>query len=178
VVKVEPVGAGSALVNNAFVVYDEWTGQLAANEPLPFAAVAESFWFFDRWEANHHVGLPNPKDAAVNFTIQQPDTIIAYFVQEPFAMYIPNAFTPNNDGKNDFFLPLGSAFDAETYELLIFNRWGEVVFRSNDPNEAWLGEHAQGDYYVKDEIYLYRLSVKPVHSAEHQEFSGHIMVFR
>ncbi|MDP4826888.1 MAG: CotH kinase family protein [Flavobacteriales bacterium] len=178
VVKVEPAIAGAALVNDMFIVNDEWAGELAAGEPLPFIASPETFWYFDRWEAQNHVALPNPKDAAVSFNIQSSDTIIAYFVEEPFTMFIPNSFTPNNDGRNDVFLPVGRAFDVDMYELLIFNRWGEVVFRSNDPTEAWLGEVNKGDYYVEDEIYLYRLSVKPIHSASPEEFSGHIVVFR
>lgn len=54
-------------------------------------------------------------------------------------LFIPNSFTPNNDGINDDF---GSfAVAAYSYELLIFNRWGKLVFQTNDLNEKWKGEN-------------------------------------
>jgi gliding motility-associated-like protein len=65
-------------------------------------------------------------------------------------LYIPNVFTPNNDGNNDVFLPIGS--DVVTYELKIYNRWGQLVFTSNDVSFGWDGtidgKAAAGDVYV------------------------------
>ncbi|MEO1713190.1 MAG: gliding motility-associated C-terminal domain-containing protein, partial [Bacteroidota bacterium] len=51
---------------------------------------------------------------------------------------IPNIFTPNRDGLNDQFTPLiGCAI--ESYELVVYNRWGGVVFQTNDPDQPWDG---------------------------------------
>jgi gliding motility-associated-like protein len=52
-------------------------------------------------------------------------------------LHIPNVFTPNNDGNNDVFLPVGR--DVVTYELKIYNRWGQLIFTSNDVNFGWDG---------------------------------------
>lgn len=51
---------------------------------------------------------------------------------------LPNAFTPNGDGKNDFFRAL-NAVKADNLELLVFNRWGQVVFKTKDWKQGWDG---------------------------------------
>lgn len=56
---------------------------------------------------------------------------------------LPNAFTPNDDGFNDLYTPYPYCF-IESVEMLIFNRWGELVFRTNDPNLNWTGENLNG----------------------------------
>lgn len=54
-------------------------------------------------------------------------------------LYVPSAFTPNADGKNDLFRPLLFGQIAQ-FEFLIYNRWGQVVFRSTNPGEGWDGK--------------------------------------
>lgn len=54
-------------------------------------------------------------------------------------VYFPSAFTPDNNGINDRFGPLGSIYSLKDYSLSIFNRWGERVFYSNNPMEKWDG---------------------------------------
>jgi len=51
---------------------------------------------------------------------------------------VPTAFTPNNDGKNDYLFPL-NAFKAENLDFKVFNRWGQLVFRSRDWTQKWDG---------------------------------------
>ncbi|MFT6768245.1 MAG: gliding motility-associated-like protein [Flavobacteriales bacterium] len=126
----------------------------------------------------NHLPAPDNRSQVVDFTFNTSDTIVAYFVEEPFNVFVPNSFTPNNDGKNDVFLPVGSAWDLEYYELLIFNRWGEVVFQSADASVAWTGDHQSGTHYVRDEVYVYRLKVKSVHEVTPSEYSGSITVIR
>ena len=73
--------------------------------------------------------------------------------------YIPNAFTPNQDGLNDLFKPLYHC-DLEAYSLRIFNRWGELLYESGDPAEGWNGLHK--GHAVKQDIYSYQLGYRPV----------------
>ncbi|HRD40555.1 MAG TPA: gliding motility-associated C-terminal domain-containing protein, partial [Bacteroidia bacterium] len=64
------------------------------------------------------------------------DTITKIIVVgEDFGIYIPNAFTPNGDGLNDFFQPKG--FGIKDYELEIFDRWGERIFNTKVFEEGW-----------------------------------------
>jgi len=51
---------------------------------------------------------------------------------------VPNAFTPNNDGKNDFLYPL-NAWKASNLEFFIYNRYGQVIFHSTDWTRKWDG---------------------------------------
>lgn len=56
-----------------------------------------------------------------------------------FSVYFPNAFTPNNDGLNDYFSPIGN--EIVGFSMLIYNRWGQEVFTSNNLNETWDGNY-------------------------------------
>lgn len=70
--------------------------------------------------------------------------------------YVPNTFTPNGDGCNDTFLVIGA--DRENFDLTIFNRWGQLIFQSNDPLIGWDGQYS-GER-SPDGTYLYILNSK------------------
>jgi hypothetical protein len=74
-----------------------------------------------------------------------------------FPVYVPTAFTPNQDGVNDVFRVEGVG--PRGFWLEVFNRWGERVFWSTDPEEPWLGNDQirGGDHYVPDGVYTWRL---------------------
>jgi len=55
-------------------------------------------------------------------------------------IFFPNAITPNNDSRNDFFGPLGVLSTVRDYTLLVYNRAGQLVFKSNDPFKKWDGK--------------------------------------
>lgn len=92
----------------------------------------------------------------------------------PF-IFIPNSFTPNDDGINDFWLPIVD--NLRKYELLIYNRFGEVVFESKDPSQPWLGTHKNGDYLVQPGVYPYILRYTSI-LGEADEILGHVNVIR
>ncbi len=87
------------------------------------------------------------------------DTLIQTLDVEPLNSYFfPNAFTPNFDGKNETFKGKGRIDGLQKYEMLIWNRWGEVVFKTNDPENGWDGrKNNQGDY-LPNGVYLYTYS--------------------
>ena len=70
-------------------------------------------------------------------------------------LFIPNAFTPDGNGLNDQFKP-GNIEGATDYTLTIFNRWGEKLFVSHDPNHGWDGRY-QGKV-VQDGIYIFTVN--------------------
>lgn len=55
----------------------------------------------------------------------------------PIYLYFPNSFSPNADGLNDFFKPIGQ--DVNFYQLSIYNRWGELIFTSDQLEKGWDG---------------------------------------
>lgn len=96
-------------------------------------------------------------------------------IQGPIILYVPNAFTPNNDGINDVFRVNGNGIMR--YNIKIFNRWGEKVFESDDIDEVWDGSHVGGEYYVPNAIYTYVIEVKGF-DTDAFERVGHISVMR
>ena len=58
---------------------------------------------------------------------------------EPFSIYIPNTFIPDENGRNELFKPI-TDFDIVAWEFRIYNRWGQVIFQTNDPAQAWDGK--------------------------------------
>jgi gliding motility-associated-like protein len=71
----------------------------------------------------------------------------------PTTFYVPNAFTPNGDGKNNLFMAVGS--NVKDFELLVFNRWGEQIFRSTDINTGWDGSY--NSQLVQQDVYVYKI---------------------
>ena len=68
---------------------------------------------------------------------------------DPNVLYLPNAFTPNDDGKNTIFLPVFSNPDEiEEYRMEIYNRWGGLVFRTEELTFGWDGANAMEGVYV------------------------------
>jgi len=93
-----------------------------------------------------------------------------------FSMYVPNAFTPDKDGINDVFSPIVRG--AEEYSIVIFDRWGNPVFRSSDMEQAWTGEVNGGQHYAADGVYLWRIVFRFEGTVEEKELSGHIVLIR
>ena len=75
------------------------------------------------------------------------DTTIVVYTPTP-TYYLPNAFTPNNDGKNDEFNIIGTNLEYLRYKLMIYNRWGELVFESVNPDFSWDGKNNIKGVYV------------------------------
>ena len=87
------------------------------------------------------------------------DTLTKILDIIPLATYfLPNAFTPNNDGRNDRFLGAGDLLGVDDFEMQIFNRWGELIFQTNDPNEGWNGRKNNSGLLLPKDVYVVRVS--------------------
>jgi gliding motility-associated-like protein len=97
------------------------------------------------------------------YTIQQvvfhengcTDTAVAKLDVIPVVTYfLPNAFTPNFDSRNDVYKGVGIVEGMTDFELSIWARWGERVFYTRDPDEGWNGrKHNSGDD-LPDGVYV------------------------
>ncbi len=67
------------------------------------------------------------------------DSIRVTILDHCVDLYFPDIFTPNNDGLNDTYGPVGNFNAVSNYKLIIYNRWGEMVFSSDDPRKKWDG---------------------------------------
>jgi len=74
---------------------------------------------------------------------------------------VPNIFTPNADGFNDFYVPFPYKF-IESIDLKVFNRWGTLVFESTDPAINWDGKDMDSGNVVRDGVYFYTLKVNAI----------------
>lgn len=94
-------------------------------------------------------------------------------VNPDFAIFFPNAFTPNSNGYNDHFMPKG--YGINEFEMLIFDRWGELVFRSNDLYTGWDGTY-KGNLPFTD-VYVYKCRIRDIKGDSHYYY-GHVTVVR
>lgn len=82
---------------------------------------------------------------------------------EPLDVFAPSAFTPDHDGLNDAWIaePFGfSASEVLDYECLVFDRWGEVMFRSYTPGEPWIGDVNRGAHFAPDGVYSFLIRTR------------------
>ena len=99
-------------------------------------------------------------------------------IDEELIFYVPNTFTPDDDAFNDVFKPIfTSGFDPFDYTLLIFNRWGEVIFESHDSNFGWDGSYASQPI-VQDGTYTWKIIFKTNANDERKAIHGHVNVLR
>lgn len=99
-------------------------------------------------------------------------------VNDLLNVYVPNSFTPNNDGVNDVFRVEGTDIDPDRFEIIVFNRWGDKVYESAEVTSAWNGAHQNGQYYCEDGVYVWRMVVHSLATAERYEYSGTITLLR
>jgi len=107
------------------------------------------------------------------------DEVYVYFEQCGCFVYVPNAFSPDNDGTNDYF-SVQSECDFESFSLKIFNRDGQLVFESDNPNQVWDGSHIQGDYYVQNGVYVWMIeyTTTTLEGLATEELRGHVVALR
>jgi gliding motility-associated-like protein len=105
----------------------------------------------------------------------QVDTIRVKLKVCECEMMIPNSFTPNEDNRNDYFFPVVQC-DYSYYMLTITDRWGNIVFTTNNINTKWDGRF-KGNLCPED-IYIFRIESTEKGSDKKQVRNGHISLFR
>ena len=105
------------------------------------------------------------------------DTTIMDIEIVPFNMYTPNAFRPDSEiPENREFMPVGIGVDAEVFKLLIFNRWGEVIFESNSPEKKWNGT-TKNNRPAPMGNYIWKAEFDDIQGFKHS-MKGQIMLIR
>ncbi len=85
-------------------------------------------------------------------------------INKEFTFYMPNAFSPNNDDLNDEFGPKGNGI--ENFRLSIFDRWGMLIFTSNELNTNWNG-NVKGGAIAQQDVYVWKVKLTDVLKREH-----------
>ena len=98
-------------------------------------------------------------------------------IKDEFTFYAPSAFSPNNDGINDFFQVFGHGIDNKNFKLIVYDRWGEPIFESVDINDAWDGRVYGGNDIVQIGTYTWACFFKDDNGVLHEEV-GSVTVVR
>ena len=94
-----------------------------------------------------------------------------------FTFYAPNTFTPNEDNKNDIFLPLGVGWDSEKYQLDIFDRWGNYCFTTKQVGQGWDGKANKGSETAQIDTYTWKVDLTDVFGKNHK-YIGRVTIIR
>jgi gliding motility-associated-like protein len=93
--------------------------------------------------------------------------------------YIPNSFTPDGDMNNQVFTPIfTSGIDNYNYTFYVFNRWGEIIFESNDPSIGWDGSYGVEGKDAEVGVYTYQIFIKIPNFDERKMILGHVNLIR
>jgi len=107
-----------------------------------------------------------------------PDTAIALIDISPeVTLHFPNAFTPNNDAKNDVFRGVGVFAGLRNFELSVWNRWGQKIFGTDDPMVGWNGMVDNTGAISPNGVYVYYAKYEGPRG-DKEEFKGHITLIR
>lgn len=94
------------------------------------------------------------------------DTTSQTIIIEPdFFFYIPNTFSPNNDGVNDTFS--GKGIFITQYEMKIFDRWGNMIFFTDELNKPWDGRANYGNEMAQQDVYVYSIKITDINKRKH-----------
>jgi len=98
------------------------------------------------------------------------DSVYIYY--DPI-IYVPNTFTPNGDGMNQFFLAVGG--NIRTFQMQIFDRWGELIFTSNELLIGWDGKY--DGKVCQDGTYIWKIKITDFQNEEIR-YVGHVNLLR
>ena len=90
-------------------------------------------------------------------------------------VYIPNAFTPNSDGRNELFSVSGIGYTE--LQMIIFDRWGNMLFNQTSSNPGWNGMNMFNNSMCQQGVYVYKVIVKNIFNKQ-QEFKGTVSLLR
>jgi gliding motility-associated-like protein len=162
-IDVEPVNSGYVQFNSLQLKNFIWNGKYFDSVIQVIKGIPYQNYVFDHWETNFTMNPGTTSDSAT-FYITADGCIKAVFKLRPAYETVgdpmlPTGFSPNNDGNNDILNVYGIA-DASSYELEVYNRWGERVFFSSDKTQGWDGRYNGTDAPVGVYAYRYNITIK------------------
>jgi gliding motility-associated-like protein len=92
-------------------------------------------------------------------------------------IYVPNAFTPNDDGTNDFFFPVQIGIDPTKYEMWIFDRWGNMIFYTDDLAKPWDGTVQGSSEICQIDTYVWKIKATDILGGKH-DLQGKVSIVK
>lgn len=97
-------------------------------------------------------------------------------VNDLLSVFVPNAFTPDGDGLNEIFLPIVRGEEKGSYQFYVFDRWGQLIFNTNDTQKGWDGTHK--NIKSKEDVYVWKILIKNTLNEDVKEYRGHVSLLR
>ena len=116
--------------------------------------------------------------AAYNFNDCADTVCYTVVIDDVLFTYVPNAFTPDGDGVNDGFMMSTNIPVITSFNMLVFDRWGQVVFETNDPYNAWRGSYRNSGAILATGVYAYRIQFEIAGVQARRELTGHVTLLR
>ncbi|MCB0769914.1 MAG: gliding motility-associated C-terminal domain-containing protein [Flavobacteriales bacterium] len=92
--------------------------------------------------------------------------------------YIPNSFTPDGDGVNDFWGMSANIAVITDFEMLVFDRWGQIVYSTENPYKPWFGSYQNDGEILKSDVYAYRITYAIEGTEARKEILGHVTLLK
>ena len=106
------------------------------------------------------------------------DTVIKEVViDDLYAFFIPNSFTPNGDGFNDIFIPKGMRITEDQYSFRVFDRWGSQIFETSSPTIGWDGRVNNGNI-APIGVYIWRISTVNQNTKRKLKYNGSVTIIK
>ena len=149
----------------------------------------ENYWYFgdgdsllnpEEHDPSHYFNTDQPQKYTTQLVVMNQfgckDTVEHQIIIGPdWSLYVPNAFTPNDDAKNDEFNAKG--INILQYDMVILDRWGTVIFKTDDINRGWNGKVKNGSEIAQQDVYVYLINFKDVFNEKHK-MNGHVTLVR
>ena len=144
---------------------DKYDFSVITDPEEPFPGAFSFIWNFgdgsyayERDVTHNYDGLDEYDAAVTVITNNGCFDVATVHLYGSVILYIPSAFTPNNDGLNDAFQIVGR--QIESFELFIYNRWGDIVYSSTSIEDSWMGNINGGDHFAPDGLYQWVIKVQ------------------
>lgn len=107
------------------------------------------------------------------------DTTYRYMDVDPYlTFWVPNAFTPDNNGINDVWMPYGANFEYESYNVQIYDRWGKMVWQTDNPRFGWDGKDRSSGNLLTAGVYTYIFTLKRHNTFEPKVITGSVTLYQ
>ncbi|HIA36156.1 MAG TPA: gliding motility-associated C-terminal domain-containing protein [Flavobacteriales bacterium] len=99
-------------------------------------------------------------------------------IEGSYILFVPTSFTPNGDGYNDYFFPKGVGIDSEEFEMFIYDRWGDQIFKTEDYNLPWDGRANKGSNVAQEDVYIWVIKTRDTGNNVPHQYVGHVTLIR
>jgi gliding motility-associated-like protein len=173
--------------NAIFTVSPERTSILEPEVSISDASISTNVWMWDFGDGSLS-SSPSPESHTyadtgtykiklkVNNSLCKDSTSILVRITLPTSLYVPAAFSPNGDGINDIFKAEGDGITK--FEMLIFDRWGQLVFQSNDINKGWDGKVNGGSSASQIDAFVYVINIRALANKHDYTYRGVVNIMK